>query len=400
MPRRAIAEKVAADARSASFIREMFEKGRRMISEHGAENVFDFSLGNPNAVPPREFFDAVRAVAAEHEPARHRYMPNAGFEDARAALAVFLTTEYRTRINPADVVLTSGAAGALNVVLRAICDPGDEVIVLAPYFPEYRFYIEHAGGRMVAVPTQADFQPDIAALTTALSPRTRAVLLNSPNNPSGATYDERALSQIADALAPFEARGQPIYVIADDPYRRILYDRDWCPTLVGRYPRAVLCSSYAKDLSIAGERAGYIAITPTTPAREELLSALTTLNRTLGFVNCPAFMQRVIARCAAACCDIGFYRRNRDLLCDALRGLGYELTAPSGALYAFPRTPIPDDRAFVELLVQQRVLTVPGAGFGCPGHMRVSFCVHPTTIERGLAGFRAALQQARGAPAR
>ncbi len=398
MARRAVAEKSAADAKAGSFIREMFEKGRRLMAEHGAENVFDFSLGNPNATPPREFFDAVKTVAAEYEPGRHRYMPNAGFDETRAAVAAFLSAEYRAPFTAADIVMTSGAAGALNVLLRAICDPGDEVIVFAPFFPEYRFYVEHAGGRFVVVGSKPDFQPDLAALQAAITPKTRAVLINSPGNPSGAVYGDEVLSAIARVLRDVESRGQPVYLIADDPYRRILFDRDWCPTPVGKYPRTIVCSSYAKDLSIAGERAGYIAVPPQTPARDELLPVLTTLNRTLGFVNCPAFMQRVIARCASACCDISFYRRNRDLLCDALRTIGYELTTPAGALYAFPRTPIADDRAFVDMLLEERVLAVPGAGFGAPGHIRISYCVHPTTIERGLPGFKVAFERAaRGA---
>lgn len=392
----AIARKIAADMRAASFIREMFEVGRKLKAQHGAENVFDFSLGNPNATPPAAFFDAVRAVAAEYEPARHRYMPNAGFDEARAAVAGYVRSEYDLPMEPEAVVLTSGAAGGLNVFLHAICDPGDEVIVLAPYFPEYRFYIEHAHATVVPVQTDAEFQPDLAALRAAVTPRTRAVLVNSPNNPTGAVYTQPACDALADWLRGIDSPARPIYLLLDEPYRRIVFDEERCPSPVGRYHRTILISSYSKDLSIAGERAGYIALPAEVPDRGLLLGACTTLNRTLGFVNCPAFMQRVIARCAGARCDVAFYRTNRDLLCDGLRAIGYELVQPRGALYAFPRTPLSDDRAFIDLLLRHKVLATPGSGFGRPGHMRLSFCVDRATIERGIAPLRAAFEEACG----
>lgn len=395
VPRIPLASKVVADSRSASFIREMFERGRAMKARFGPENVFDFSLGNPNGVPPRAFFDALQAVAAEVRPERHRYMPNAGFDESRKAVAAFLSREYRLPIEPQHVLLTSGAAGGLNITLRAICDPGDEVLVLAPYFPEYRFYIEQAGGVMRVVETDARFQPDLDALSAALTDRTRALILNTPNNPSGAVYGEAACRGMAERLAAHDRPDRPVYLLVDDPYRRIIYDLDWCPTPVRHYPRSIIISSYSKDLSIAGERAGYVALPPDLPEREAVLGALTMLNRTLGFVNMPAFMQRVIARCADALCDVSFYRGNRDLLCDGLRSFGYELETPGGALYAFPRTPIPDDDAFAEILIRHRVLAVPGRGFGRPGHMRLSFCVDRETIQRGLPALDAALRDAK-----
>ena len=392
----AIAEKVAADMGGASWIREMFEKGRRLKAELGADNVFDFSLGNPNAPPPPAFFDALQAVAAERNASLHRYMPNAGFDETRSAVARFISAEYRMAIDAASVIMTSGAAGGMNVVLRAICNPGDEVITLAPYFPEYRFYIEQAGARMVLVQTNDEFQPDLAAIRAALTERTRAIIINTPNNPSGAVYTAESCRGLAEVLAGQDRPDRPLYIVCDDPYRRIIYDLDWCPTPAQYYPRTLIVSSYSKDLSIAGERAGYIAVPPTVPEKALLLAALTMLNRTLGFVNASAVMQRVIARCADALCDVGFYRQNRDLLCGALRQYGYELVTPRGALYAFPKTPIADDPAFVELLVRHRVLAVPGRGFGRPGYMRLSFCVDRRTIEGGLAGLQAAIDAVRG----
>lgn len=391
----AIAEKVARDVQSASFIREMFERGRRLKAQYGDDNVFDFSLGNPNAPPPAAYFDALQAVAAERRPALHRYMPNAGFDETRAAVAAFLSREYRQPFDAASVILTCGAAGGLNVVLRAICNPGDEVIVLAPYFPEYRFYVEQAGATLVVVPTDAEFQPDLAALEGALTPRTKALLLNTPNNPSGAVYGDPVLQKLAALLRHHDSSERPVYIVCDDPYRRIVYDLGWCPTPAMHHARTLIVSSYSKDLSIPGERAGYIAVPGQVPERAAVLAALTMLNRTLGFVNEAAVTQRVVARCADACCDVGFYRANRDLLCDALRKLGYDLVVPRGALYAYPKTPIPDDARFVDLLLEQRILAVPGRGFGTPGFMRISFCVERRVIEKALPGFARALEQVR-----
>lgn len=391
----AIARKVAADMQTASFIREMFEKGRRLKAKLGEDSVFDFSLGNPNAPPPEAFFQALHAVATDRQPALHRYMPNAGFDESRAAVARFVSREYRLPIDAGSVILTTGAAGGLNVVLRAICNPGDEVITLAPFFPEYRFYIEQAGARMVTVQTDAEFQPDIPAIEAALTERTRAIIVNTPNNPTGAVYTDEKCRALAAMLARYDRPDRAVYLACDDPYRRIIYDLDWCPTPAAYYPRTIIVSSYSKDLGIAGERAGYIVVPPAVPEREVLLGAFTMLNRTLGYVNAPALIQRVIARCADALCDVAFYRQNRDLLCGALREYGYELVMPRGALYAFPKTPLEDDAAFVDMLLEHRVLAVPGSGFGRPGHMRLSFCVDRRTIERGLPGLKAAIEEVR-----
>ncbi len=390
-----VAAQVAVDMKSASFIRAMFETGLRLKAQYGAANVFDFSLGNPNGTPPPAFFDAVRAVAAEQRPELHRYMPNVGFEETRAAIAHYLAQEYGVPFAAPDVIVTSGAAGGLNVTLRAICNPGDEVIILTPYFPEYRFYTEHANARPVFVPTAEQFQPDIARIEAALTSRTRAILINSPNNPTGAVYSEESCRALAEMLRKHDTPEHPVYLALDDPYRRILYDLDTCPTPLRHYPRTILVSSYSKDLSIAGERIGYIAVPQSVPQRDVVLGAMTMLNRTMGFVNASAFMQRVVARCASALCDVSFYRKNRDLLCDGLRQFGYELCVPRGALYAFPRTPLADDVEFVNILQKHRVLAVPGRGFGAPGYMRLSFCVDRETIERGLPALKAAIDEVR-----
>jgi len=392
MPTPAIANKVAQDMQSASWIREMFEKGRLLKAEFGEENVQDFSLGNPNAAQPEAFYKALEAVAAERIPAAHRYMPNAGFEETRRVVARFASEEYRLEIEPATLIMTSGAAGGMNVVMRSILNPGDEVIVLVPFFVEYKFYVEQAGGKVVFVETDEQCQPDMAAIEKALTDRTRAIIVNTPNNPSGAVYTEEKCRKLAEVLKKHDSDDRPLYLVTDDPYRRIIFDLDWCPTPAGCYDRSIIVSSYSKDVSIAGERAGYIALPTKLPNRDLIFGAMAMLNRTLGYVNMPAFMQRVIARCADALCDVDFYRQNRDLLCNALLEYGYELNVPGGALYAFPITPI-DDVEFTDALMKHKILTVPGRGFGRAGHIRISFCVDRMTIERALPGFKAAIQE-------
>lgn len=397
MPHRPIARQVAEDLERSSWIREMFERGRRLRAQVGDANVFDLSLGNPNATPPKAFFQALEAVARERRPELHRYMPNAGLDATREAVAAFLADEYGVAFDAPGIVLTSGAAGGLNVVLRTILDPGDEVIVLAPYFPEYRFHVRQANGFVRIVQTDAGFQPDPDAIDAAITPRTRAIIVNSPNNPTGVVYTQQRLDGLIERLARHDRDDSPIYLVLDDPYRRIYYQPGKPPTPLGRYDRCILVSSYSKDLSIPGERLGYIAVGPELPGRDALLAGLTMLNRTLGFVNAPALMQRVVARCADAICDLSMYRHNRQRLCTALGEMGYEFVEPAGALYVFPRTPI-DDVHFANRLAQQRVLVVPGRGFGREGHIRISFCVPPETIEGALPILRQALREQAGCP--
>ncbi len=395
MNKLAVARKLVDDMSAASWIREMFEKGRRLKAEFGAENVQDFSLGNPNAAPPAEFFDALATVVAERSPAAHRYMPNAGFDEARSAVAAFLSREYDMAFDAAGTILTTGAAGASNVVMRTLLDPGDEVIVLAPFFPEYRFYIEQAQGRMVVAETKPDFQLDLAAIDAALTDKTRAVLLNTPNNPTGAVYPDADLAALGELLSRHDSDTRPIYMVCDDVYRRVVFDMSRCPTPAAHYHRAIVVSSYSKDVSVPGERLGYIALPTAIPERQLLINAMTMLNRTLGFVNAPAIIQRAIALCADALCDVGTYKENRDLLCGALVDFGYELPVPQGALYAFPKTPLADDAKFIDVLLEQKILAVPGRGFGRAGHMRLAYCVDRQTIERSLPGFKAAIDAVR-----
>ncbi len=387
-----IAAHVAANLSTSSFIRAMFEKGRALREIHGAHSVFDFSLGNPDASPPPAVFDAIRAVAGEANPGLHRYMPNAGFDETRAAIAAMLTQEYGAPFSAGDVVVTCGAAGGLNVAMRAICDPGDEVIVLAPYFVEYRAYIEQAGARMVVVNTGPGFEPDVAAIMSAVTPRTRAILVNSPNNPTGAVYSADSIAALCEAAARVDAPQRPLYIVCDDPYRRLVFEGGKPAHPIERYVRTIIASSYSKDLSLPGERIGYLAPSPRMQDRAMLLNAFIMLNRTLGYVNAPAFMQRVIARCATALCDINHYRVRRDALAGVLRAAGYEFDLPRGGMFLFPKTPIADDVAFCDRLLQQRILAVPGSGFGGPGFMRLSLAVSLDAIERSGPGFAAARQ--------
>lgn len=390
-----IAQRVAQDMQASSWIREMFEKGRRLMAELGEDQVYDFSLGNPNADPPDEFFAALSSVAQDRRPELHRYMPNAGLPECRTAVAQMLNDTYGLAFSADGIVLTSGAAGATNVALRALLNPGDEVIVLAPYFPEYRFYIEQAQGTMIVVDTTVDFQLDLNAIAAAITPRTRALLINTPNNPTGVVYRSEDLQQLGNLLAEQDSPERPLYLLCDDVYHRLAFDVTNCPAPASHYARSVVLSSYSKDISIAGERLGYIALHPDLSEPEMVLAGMTMLNRTLGFVNASALIQRIISRCSDALCDVDMYRDNCDLLCNALIDYGYELARPTGALYAFPKTPIPDDVAFVDQLLEQRILAVPGRGFGRAGHMRLCFCVARKTIENALPGFKTAIDALR-----
>ena len=379
-----IAQTVAQQIRESSWIRRMFEEGIRLRAERGAENVFDYSLGNPDPEPPVAVMAAAKALVLENRPRSHAYMPNAGFPEVRAVLAARLAQATGLPYSADHVLMTVGAAGALNTLLKAVLDPGDEVIVLAPFFPEYRFYIENHGGRMVLVETREDFTLDLDRIAAALGPRTKAVLLNSPNNPTGAIYSEGPLR----ALAALLARQAPAaLVISDEPYKAILYDGNAQPELAPLMPRTVIASSWSKQWAVPGERIGYLAISPTIAEAGALAAACTFAHRTLGFVNAPALWQLVVAQVPDACVDVALYQQKLDLLCSALRRIGYEFTRPKGAFYVFPRTPLADDVVFIQLLRAEGILAVPGSGFGRAGHMRLSLMLPFGAIERSLTGF-------------
>jgi aspartate aminotransferase len=379
---------------NASWIRRMFEAGIALRAEIGAENVFDFSLGNPYLEPPEQFQQALIDLATNPPPGMHRYMPNAGFPSTRKAVADALSAQEQVELEPEDTIITVGAAGGLNASLKAVLDPGDEVIVLAPFFVEYLFYIPNHGGVSKVVETTEDFDLDIDAIAAALSSRTKVVMLNTPNNPTGRIYSQERMAQLGALLAAHEERlGRPIYLLADTPYAQITYDGARNPLLFADHPNTLLVHSHSKDLGLAGERIGYVAINPAAPYRLELRNAITFCNRTLGFVNAPAMMQKAMERSLGATVDMTPYIEARELLCDGLAAAGYEFRKPGGAFYLFPKTPI-DDMEFVELLRKQNVLVVPGRGFGRPGHIRICYCVPPSTVKRALPAFVEAFKAA------
>lgn len=383
-----VSRKIKASMESASWIRRMFEEGGELKARLGADKVFDFTLGNPDLEPPPRFKEALRTVAAHPAPGLHGYMPNAGLLPAREALAAELSARYRVTLGPGDLVLTCGAAGGLNIALKALLDPGDEVVVLAPYFPEYLFYADNHGGAARVVETDEHFALDLQRLAAGLTPRTRAVIVNSPNNPTGQVYDDASLRELGELLAGFGARrGEPVYLIADEPYARLVYDDLTLPNIFYFYEHTILVTSFSKELSIPGERLGLAAVAPAAADREELVAGMVLANRILGFVNAPALMQRVVASLPGVTVDLAPYARRRDLFARILSEAGYDFVKPKGAFYFFPKAPGGDDLAFVQRLKAENILAVPGRGFGRAGYFRLAFCVPEATIEKAAAGF-------------
>lgn len=388
-----VAKTIADNLQRASWIRRMFEEGNRLRAERGPENVFDFSLGNPEVEPTDRVIRAAQRVLAENRPHSHAYMPNAGFPETRTSQAKKMKARTELPFGLEHIVMTVGAGGALNVVLKALLDPGDEVLVLAPFFVEYGFYIQNHGGRMVLVETKPDFQPDLAAIESALGPRTKAIILNSPNNPTGVVYPAEFFDGLEQVLRRHD---QPVVVVSDEPYKDLTYDGVRTPDVPRHIQNTVVATSWSKSLALPGERIGYLAISPRMPEAKTLAEACTFTNRVLGFVNAPAIWQWVVTEAADAIVDIGPYQEKRDILWNGLTRIGYECIKPQGAFYLFPRTPITDDVAFVKLLLQEGVLAVPGSGFGRSGHMRLSFTVPRETAERSLPAFERAFRNARG----
>ncbi|MEI6970535.1 MAG: pyridoxal phosphate-dependent aminotransferase [bacterium] len=387
-----ISVKVKSAMSQASWIRKMFEEGARLKAQYGADKVFDFSLGNPNLPPPKAFSEALRSTVAGLGPCDHGYMPNTGYPQTRKAVADTVSREQEASLSANEVIMTCGAAGALNVVFKTLFDPGDEVITPTPYFVEYGAYVDNHGGVLKTVPSGRDFALDPAAIAAAITSRTKAVLINSPNNPTGQVYTESALSELAAVMETASRRlNRTIYLIADEPYRKIVYDGAKVPSIFRLYRESIVVSSYSKDISIPGERLGFLAVHPQASARDDLLAGMAMTNRTLGYVNAPALIQRVIAGVQGACVDVGAYARKRDLLCNGLAEAGYEFFRPGGAFYLFPKSPDPDEVAFVRLLQEERILVVPGRGFGAPGYFRIAYCVSDETIINALPGFRRAM---------
>lgn len=392
----AIATKIQAVMEKSSWIRKMFEEGGRLKAAHGAENVFDFSLGNPNVPPPDILEKTLRDILDSGEARDHGYMPNTGYPFVRQAVAEYVGKEQGADMTGDDVIMTCGAAGALNATFKALLDPGDEVITPAPYFVEYNAYADNHGGVLKTVPTRDDFTLDLEAMASAISEKTKIVLINSPNNPTGQIYDEESLTALGRLIVDRgSAMGRTIYLISDEPYRKIVYDGARVPSIFESCPNSIIATSYSKDLSIPGERLGYIAVNPAIDDRENILAAVALTNRILGFVNAPALMQRVVARLQGTSVDVSEYDRKRKLLCKGLAECGYDFVTPPGAFYLFPKSPIPDDVAFVKTLQDELILVVPGSGFGGPGHFRISYCVDDNTITGAMPGFKRAIEKYR-----
>jgi len=384
-----IAKHIEGILTKSSWIRKMFEEGGRLKAIHGAENVYDFSLGNPNLDPPEAFKTILKTLLDHEPPGCHGYMPNTGYPEVRKAVADYLCSEQGVSISASEIIMTCGAAGGLNVILKALLDPGDEILTPTPHFVEYGFYVGNHGGVLKTVPTHPDFTLNIEAISNAITPRTKAVLINSPNNPTGQIYSEDSLMALGNVLTQKgKSFGRTIYLMADEPYRKVIYDGVKVPSVFGCYVESIMTTSYSKDISIPGERIGFIAVNPAATYKETLLGAMALTNRILGFVNAPALMQRVIARMQGASVDISAYARKRELLCNGLLESGYDFVKPPGTFYLFPRTPIPDDVEFVKALQQELILVVPGSGFGGPGHFRIAFCVSDDTIIKSLPGFK------------
>ncbi|MEJ2690669.1 MAG: pyridoxal phosphate-dependent aminotransferase [Deltaproteobacteria bacterium] len=373
----------------------MFEEGARLKSQLGADNVYDFSLGNPDLAPPPQFQTALLEVCADQGPGVHGYMPNGGYPRVRTAVAKRIGSEQGVKLSADEMLMTCGAAGALNVTLKAILDPGDEVLILVPFFVEYNFYVDNHNGVTKTVPTAEDFSLDLAAIEQGITEKTKAIIINSPNNPTGQIYSAEELRGLGDLLREAGKRhGTVIYLLADEPYRKIVYGDYTVPSVLASYENSIIVSSYSKDLSLPGERIGYIAVHPEVADKWPLIGAMTLANRILGFVNAPAMMQKVVAKLQDATVDCSIYARRRDLFCSILQEAGYQFVPPKGAFYLFPKSPLSDDTAFVALLQEEKILAVPGRGFGMPGYFRLAFCVEDRVIDRSRDGFARAIQKA------
>ncbi len=387
-----VARTIAQQLERASWIRRMFEEGARLKKERGEANIFDFTLGNPEVEPPAQTMAALRQVVNRDLPGRHGYMPNPGFLEVRAVMAGRLARDSGLDFRAEHICMTTGAAAACNVILKAILDPGDEVILLAPYFAEYPFYVGNHGGRTIVVETDADCLPSVDNILAVITKRTRAIILNTPNNPSGRVYPTAVLRKLESMLSRLPS---PPLVISDEPYKQLVYDGGKQSDVAAHITNTAICYSWSKAQALAGERIGFLALSPRLPDLAQLFAACAFANRTLGFVNAPAIWQWVMAEAADACVDVAAYQHKRDVLCDGLAAAGYDVRKPEGGYYVFLKTPIPDDVAFVQLLLARGVLSVPGTGFGRGGHIRLSMTVPMDTIERSLPAFARALDDAK-----
>ncbi|CUH93565.1 pyridoxal phosphate-dependent aminotransferase [Herbinix luporum] len=385
-----ISDKMKAFVNSSSAIRAMFEEGKRLAEIYGAENVYDFSLGNPSVEPPSEIKEALIEVLNEENPNMvHGYMNNSGYEDVREKIALSLNKRFDTNFGLENIIMTVGAAGGLNVILKSLLNPGDEVITFAPFFGEYRNYVSNYDGHLVIVPPNCEtFQPDLEEFEKSITAKTKAVIINSPNNPTGVVYSEDTICKLAKILNRKQQEyNKSIYLISDEPYRELVYDDLEVPYLTKYYDNTIVGYSYSKSLSLPGERIGYLVIPGEVDIYEDLVAAANVATRILGFVNAPSLIQRAVAKCLEAKVDVEIYNRNRELLYNNLVSYGYECVKPQGAFYLFVKALEQDDKKFAQEAKKHNILIVPGSAFGCPGYVRIAYCVDYEMIKRALPGF-------------
>ena len=391
-----IADKMKALVKNSSAIRAMFEEGKIMAAKYGAENVYDFSLGNPNVPAPVQVKEAIIEEAEKEDPiVLHGYMSNAGYEDVRQAIAESINKKFDTAFSAKNIIMTVGAAGGLNVILKTLLNPGDEVIAIAPYFGEYNSYVSNFDGKLVVVsPNTETFQPNLTELEEKLTARTKAVIVNSPNNPTGVIYSEETIQEMAEILRKKQKEfGTDIYLISDEPYRELAYDGAEVPYLTKYYENAIIGYSFSKSLSLPGERIGYLVIPDEAADSEDVISAAGTATRILGYVNAPSLMQKAVAKCLDAQADVPYYDRNREDLYNGLKEMGFECIKPQGAFYLFMKSPVADEKVFCEAAKKQHILIVPGSSFACPGYVRIAYCVAHETIINAMPGFKALAEE-------
>ena len=391
-----ISTKMQEQIKNSSVIRAMFEEGRRLSEIYGAENVFDFSLGNPSVEPPIEVNNAILEILqTEKLMSIHGYMNNSGYEEVRAVIAKSINDKFGTAFTYNNILMTVGAAGGLNVIFKTLLNPQDEVITFAPFFGEYRGYVKnHEGELVIVAPNTLDFQPNLEDFKQKITPKTKAVIINSPNNPTGVIYSEENIIKLSDILREKQKEfGTDIYLISDEPYRELAYDNNEVPYLSKYYANTIVGYSFSKSLSLPGERIGYLVIPDQAADYENIVAAANMANRILGFVNAPSLFQRVVAKCLNAKVDIDSYNKNRELIYKSLSSYGYQCIKPQGAFYLFVKTPIENDAEFCALAKQKNILIVPGTAFGCPGYVRIAYCVAYKTIEKALPGFKALIDE-------
>ena len=385
-----ISNKMKTMVSNSSVIRAMFEEGKRLSEIYGEENVFDYSIGNPNIEAPSEIKDIIIKILNEENPNKlHGYMNNSGYEDVREGIAENINVKYNTKLNYENIVMTCGAAGGLNIILKSILNPGDEVIIFAPFFGEYINYVNNFEGKIKIISADTkSFQPNLKELEKEITSKTKAIIINSPNNPSGVIYNENTIIKMSKILKMKEEElGSQIYLISDEPYREIIYDNAKVPCILNYYDNSFIGYSYSKSLSLPGERIGYVVVNSKIKDFKEMVASLNISNRILGFVNAPSLFQRVIKESLNLEVDSNIYKKNRDLLYNHLIQIGFECMKPEGTFYLFPKSPIDNDVKFCEDAKKFNILAVPGSTFGCPGYFRLSYCISYEKIEKSLKAF-------------